>query len=177
VPTPQEEAREAVIGVWIADALVLAFVVIVTLLLWPLDRAGLGLTLGMGFLVLHLATWAMAFVVMRLVHRIFRIDDDTNFSAWLLTNLAASAFLLVVFSAFAALAVRGSAEGAPVWVAAILYVVGLLASWMAYTLVSAFYSGSAYRYKNLPITALSFVLFAAWPAAARFLFGWFFALG
>jgi hypothetical protein len=63
-----------------------------------------------------------------------------------------------------------------VWRAGILWFTGLFTSWMAYGVVSTYYSGSFYKGINLPLAALAFLLFAVWPAAARFLFGWFFNL-
>ncbi|HEX5726741.1 MAG TPA: hypothetical protein VFX98_14795 [Longimicrobiaceae bacterium] len=172
--TPQQvrEAQEAGLELGLTIIVETVLLGVVVLLLWPLDRLALGILLAKGFGLFFLAICAVT-VLLMLVHRIFRIDDDTHFDAYLLTNLAGSALLLVGWAAFAALAVRGAAAGAPVWKAAILWFLGLFTtSQMAFSLVSGFYSGSFYRTINLPLSAAVFLLFALWPAAAHFLFGW-----
>jgi len=148
---------------------------VITLVLWALGHLPLAFSLVKGFGLFYLVMW-LFFLVMVAAHRIFRIDDDSHFDAYLLTNLAAGAIPMVAWTAFAALAVRGAAAGEPLWRAAILWVIGLLTCWMAYGVAATYYSGSFYKRINLPLAGLAFLLFAAWPAAARFLFGWFFGL-
>jgi hypothetical protein len=111
-----------------------------------------------------------------LCRRIFRVDLDTRFDAYVLSALAVSSFLQAGWSAYAALTVRAFAAGASVWTAAALYVVGLLSCYVAFAVVSAFFMGSLYRTINLPLAAASFTVFCLWPAAGRTLYGWFFDL-
>ena len=61
-------------------------------------------------------------------------------------------------------------------VAAAFYVVGFLSSYVACAVVAVYYSGQIYRYVNIPLACAGFVVFSLWPAAARFLYGWFFDL-
>lgn len=171
--TPQEELREAALDFRILWVLILALLGVITLLLWPLGELKLALSLAKGMGVLYVTTYVV-FLVQLLIHRIFRVDVDDRFDAFLLSNLAVSALLHVGWSAFAALTVRAAAAGEPVWRTAILWVIGLFTCWMAYNVVGTWYSGRFYRYKNLPLAAASFAVFALWPAAARFLFGWYF---
>ncbi|HEX2091366.1 MAG TPA: hypothetical protein VHG28_03150 [Longimicrobiaceae bacterium] len=154
---------------------VLALLGIITLLLWPLGHLPLAFTLAKGFGLYYLAVWVF-FVVLLVIHRLFRIDDDSHFDVYLLTNLAAGALPMVGWTAFAALVVRDAAAGEPVWRAAILWFIGLFTCHMAYGVVATYYSGSFYKEINLPLAGLAFLLFAVWPVAARFLFGWFFNL-
>jgi len=156
-------------------AINVALLALIALGLWPLGRLPLAFSLAKGFGLFFLAALA-ASIVLLWVQRALRVDDESHFDAFLLSNLAVSAALVAGWAAFAALGVRHAAAGAPAWLAAILWVVGLLTCWMAYGLVSVFYSGTFYRYANLPIAAAAYLLFALWPAAARFLFGWFFGL-
>lgn len=167
--------REVALDFGIMHAVNLALLALITLALWPLGRLPLAFSLARGFGLFFLTVLA-ASIVLLWIQRALRVDDDSHFDAFLLSNLAVSATLLVGWAAFAALAVRFAAAGAPVWLAAILWFVGLLTCWMAYGMVSLFYSGTFYRYANLPLVAAAYLLFALWPAAARFLIGWFLAL-
>ena len=153
----------------------LVLLALIMLLLWPLGELPLAFTVAKGFGLFYVVVWVI-FLASFAVQRIFRIDDDTHFDAYLLLNLAAGALPLVGWTAFAALAVRGAIAGEPLWLAAILWTVGLFTCHMAYGVVSTYYSGSFYKGINLPLAAAGFLVFAVWPAAARFLFGWFFGL-
>lgn len=155
-------------------ALAVAFAA-VTLLLWPLGRLPLALSLVKGFGVFYLTVWVI-FLLTVMVMRWFRIDDDSRFDAYLLGNLAAGAVPLLGWTAFAALTVRGAAADAALPAAALLWLVGLFTCWLGYGVVATYYSGSFYKTINLPLAAAGFLLFGAWPAAGRVLFGWFFRL-
>jgi hypothetical protein len=171
----QQAVREMSRDFGFLIVLTLGLLAIITLALWLLGHLPLAITLLKGFGLFYVAVWVF-FLAMVGAHRVFRIDDDTHFDAYLLTNLAAGAIPMVGWTAFAALAVREAAAGQPVWRAGILGFIGLFTSWMAYGVVSTYYSGSFYKRINLPLAAGAFLLFAVWPAAARFLFGWFFNL-
>jgi hypothetical protein len=118
--------------------------------------------------VLGILTAATVLVIRRL-----RVDTDVPSRAYLLSNVVASAVVTALWAAFAAVLAGSAAAGAPLWAAALLYVVGLLSSWIAFTVVSTVYPGTLYRAVNLAVSLGGYVLFAAWPAAARFTFGWF----
>jgi hypothetical protein len=171
--TAEEELREAALDFRILIVLILALLGVITLLLWPLGELKLAFSLAKGMGVLYVTTYVV-FLVALVIQNFFRVNIEDRSDAFLLSNLAVSAILHVGWAAFAALAVRAAAAGEPVWRAAILWVVGLFTCWMAYNLVGTWYSGRFYRYKNLPLAAASFAVFALWPAAARFLFGWYF---
>ncbi|HEX8282143.1 MAG TPA: hypothetical protein VF588_02260 [Pyrinomonadaceae bacterium] len=156
-----------------AVALNAVFLAAVALLLWPLGKAATALSLARGFW----AFWTVMILTTALVlmvRRLFRIDIDTHPDAYVIMALLVSGVLQAGWSAFAALNARDSAHGAPLWLAALLYFVGLLSCWVAFNVVAAYYMGSIYRMTNLIVAAASFVLFCAWPAAGRALFGWFF---
>lgn len=158
-----------------ASVLNFAFLAVAALLLWPIGHGRLVLRLLMAYWllwgVLGVVTVAIALVIRR-----FRVDTDVPSNAYLLSNAFIGAVVTACWAAFAALLTGGAAAGEPVWAAGILYVVGLLSSWIAFTVVSMVYQGTLYRSVNLPVALLGFVLFAAWPAAARATFGWFFRL-
>lgn len=158
-----------------AVALNILFVALVALLLWPLGRASMAFRLAQGYGIFWLAMDALT-VLLLLFRRIFRVDMYSHFDAYLISALAVSGFLQAGWSAFAALTVRDFAAGAPVWTAAALYVVGFLSCHVAFQIVAAYYSGSIYRYVNVLLAFVSFVVFSVWPAAARVLYGWFFDL-
>ena len=68
------------------------------------------------------------------------------------------------------------AAGAPIWIAIILYTIGVVSCWVACVIVAAFYMGSIYRMVNLALAALSFIVFSVWPKAGGVMYGWFFNL-
>jgi hypothetical protein len=90
--------------------------------------------------------------------------------------LVVSVFLQAGWSAFAALTVHSFVVGTPAWVVLILYLVGLLSSYVASAVVCALFVGNIYRLVNLPLGVMSFILFSVWPAAGRAIYGWFFDL-
>lgn len=71
----------------------------------------------------------------------FRVDTDTHFDTYVISNLAHSVFVLAGWSAFAALTVRSLVPGTPLWLAAILWLVGLLSSHVAFMVLTSFYPG------------------------------------
>jgi hypothetical protein len=135
------------------------------LLLWPLGRAATALSLAKGFW----GFWTVMIITATLLvilQRLSRVDMDAHFDAYIISGLAVSGVLLAGWSAFAA----------PLWLAAVLYFVGLLSCWVASNILAAFYVGSIYRTVNLFVAPASFALFCLWPAAGRRLYGWFFDL-
>jgi hypothetical protein len=163
--------REAGEGLGWTLVFVVVLLAVIALVTWPLHRVPLALTLaaGLGGFLLLVAVAAHA---LGMLQGALKVNPYDHADAFLLGNLAVSALLVVGWAGFAALAVTGAAAGAPVWAAAILHAVGLVATHLGYSLVSSFWPGTFYRYKNLPIAAAAYVLFAAWPAAARLFFGW-----
>ncbi|MCA1634601.1 MAG: hypothetical protein LC802_13140 [Acidobacteria bacterium] len=168
---PSDEGSEIVIG----EVLNLIFLTLAWLMLWPLGRTALLIRLAWGYAVLWLVI-LITYALINRIQRFFRVDADSHFDAYVLSNLSHSIFLLAGWSAFAALAVRDSVGVAPAWVAVILYVVGFLSSYVAFIVLSSFYIGSIYKLLNLTVALVSFVVFAVWPAAGRVLYGWFFGL-
>jgi len=57
-----------------------------------------------------------------------------------------------------------------------LYFTGLLSCYVAFNVVSAFYTGQIYKLVNLAVALVSFAAFCVWPSAARASFGWFFRI-
>ena len=167
------EDQKEVFNYLFAVVLNAVFLGVVALLLWPLGRAGTALSLAKGFW----GFWTVLIItssVIVLLQRLLRVDLDSHTDAYIISGLVVGGVIQAGWSAFAALVVRDAVVGASVWVAIVLYFVGLLSCWVAFNAVSAFYVGSIYRMTNLIIAAASFILFCAWPAAARTLYGWFF---
>jgi hypothetical protein len=167
------EDRKELFDYLFAVALNAAFLALVALLLWPMGRAATALSLARGFW----GFWTVLIVTSSLVvllQRLFRVDMDSHPDGYVISGLAVSGVLQAGWSAFAALTVGGAAAGVPLWLAAVLYSVGLLSCWVAFNIVSTFYMGSIYRTTNLVLATVSFILFCAWPAAGRVLYGWFF---
>lgn len=155
-----------------ASVLNLAFLAIAAVLLLPLGEGRMLLRLLAGYWVLW-GVLGMVTAATVLIIRRFRVDTDVPSDAYLLSNLLASAVVTACWAGFAALQADSAAAGEPLWAAILLYVVGLLASWIAFTVISTFYQGTLYRDVNLAVAVGGYVLLVAWPAAARFAFGWF----
>lgn len=158
-----------------ANVLNVVFLAIIALVLWPFGRAWMAYSLAKGYWVFW-CVMILCAIALVLFRRIFRIDLDTRYDAYVLSALAVSSFLQAGWSAFAALTVQGFVAGAPFWTTAALYVVGFLSCYVAFGIVCAFYMGSLYKTVNLPLSVVSFVVFSLWPAAGRTLYGWFFDL-
>lgn len=166
------ELREELSTILSVLALNALFLAVMALVLWPLGQLALAWTLVKGFAVLWLAVLASV-VLLVIIQRIARVDQDTHFRTYVISNLVVSIPLIIAWSAFDALAVRGAMTGQAWWLAALLAVAGLLASYVGFAVVTAFYQGSIYRLVNLPLAAVSYLVFLAWPAAAWALMGWF----
>ena len=151
------------------------FLGLIALALWPLGEAAFALSLAKGFWLFWIVVTEAA-LVLAVFQRVFRVDIDSHFDAYVISALAVSCSVQAGWSAFAALAARGAAAGATFLTGAALYAVGLLSCFVAFQIVAAFYGGSIYRVVNFFLAAVSFVLFAIWPAAARALYGWSFDL-
>lgn len=150
------------------NLLVLAFAAV---LLLPMGRWSLLWELTRAFMLL----WGLLLMLAAAVERaqsLLRVEEDPPSDAYVLSNLAVGVVLLVSWGGYTALLIRESARGAPVWVVALLQVVGIVASHAAFSVVAGIYRGSLYRTVNMPVAVGGYVLFSAWPPAARALFGW-----
>jgi hypothetical protein len=170
----QDEQKE-LYEILFALSLNILFMVLCALLLWPLGRTTMAFRFakGYGLLWLVLAATAVALAQFR---RIFRVDMYHRFNAYVLSALAVSGFLQVSWSAFAALDVRSFGAGVPAWLAVLLYLVGVLSCYVAFVVISSLYQGHIYKFVNLPLGVVSFLVFSVWPASGRALYGWFFDL-
>jgi hypothetical protein len=158
-----------------ASVLAILFFGLSALLLWPLGRATMTFQLLKGYWVFCLVMCPTVLVTVRL-QRMFRVDIDSHFDAYVISGLIVSGFLQAGWSAFAALAVHSFVAGAPLWVVVILYVVGFLSCYVVFAVVSMVYAGSIYRQTNLLLAVASFIIFSVWPASGRAIYGWFFNL-
>jgi hypothetical protein len=145
--------------------------VVIAIILVPVRRWGLLWELTRAFAVLWgvllLAAWLM-FVIQRRL----RIEDDPPSDAYILSNMAVCVVPLVIWGGYTALLVRAATTGAPLWLSILVHTAGVLAAHAAFSAICSVYTGSIYRMISLGSAVGSFALFAAWPAAARALFGW-----
>ena len=169
---PKDDRREATEGL-ITLGLNMLFLALTALLFWPLDKAALALLWAKGYAVYWLAV-GMSVLLLSLLERLFRVDIDTHYKVYVGLNLVVSAVLVVGWSAFGALAVGRAATGSTVWLAGVLYLVGGLASYVAFIVEMAFYKGGLYKVVTLPLALVSYLLFAVWPTVGWTLYGWFF---
>lgn len=151
------------------------FLVLIALVLWPLGKARMALSLAKGYWIFWTAVIATA-CVLALLQRIFRMDLYDHFNAYVITGLIFSGFVQVGWSAFVAPVVHNAIAGAPIWTAIILYAIGVVSCWIASVITAAFYMGSIYRMVNLVLAFVSFIVFSVWPAAGGTIYGWFFKL-
>ena len=153
-----------------AVALNVVFLGVAALVLWPLDRAAMALELAKGYWIFW-GVLVLTAAVLIFVRRLLRIDIDSHYDAYVLSALAVSGLIQIGWCAFAAVTVDAFVTSSPGWIAAVLYVVGALACYVAYVAVSAFYMGSLYRMVNLGVALSSYVVFSVWPAAGRAIYG------
>jgi hypothetical protein len=158
-----------------ASAQHLVFVALAALVLWPLGDAALALRFTKGGLVLWLVLF-VTFVALAFLQRKLRVDIYSHADAYVISAAAVGGFIQAGWSAFAALAVRDFAAGANAWPAVVLYFVGLLSCYVAFNVVSAFYTGHVYKFINLAVAFVAYAAFCVWPAAARAAYGWFFRI-
>lgn len=168
----QDEQKE-LYDILFALTLNIVFLGLFALLLWPAGRTLLAWRLTKGYALFWVVVYVVLFVLF-VCCRIFRLSVDSRFDAFVLANLAASGLPQTGWSAFAALTVHDFAHGVSWLGAAGLYFGGLLSSYVAFNIISAFYTGSIYRQINLPLALVSYLVFSVWPASGRVLFGWFF---
>lgn len=151
------------------------FLLLIALLLWPMGKSTMALGLARGYWIFWTAVIATA-CVLALLQRVFRMNLYDHFDAYVITGLIFSGFVQVGWSAFAAPVIHTFVADAPIWMAIILYAVGIISCWIASVIVAAFYMGSIYRMVSLALAALSFIVFSVWPAAGGAIYGWFFDL-
>jgi hypothetical protein len=157
----------------VAVALCLLFPALVALALWPAGMAGAGLRLLKGFGVFWLVA-LVVYLVVAFVQRRLRVDLYSHPDAFVVSNILVSGILMAGWTAFAAVAARDAAAGAGMLLAAGLYLAGFLSGVVACQVLGSFYSGHVYKFACLILACVCFPAFAAWPSAARALFGWFF---
>jgi hypothetical protein len=168
-----QDERKDVFEIVVALSLNTLFLALIALLLWPLGKASVALSLAQGYGCFWIVTIVVVPVIAGM-QRFFRVDMYSRGDAYVISNLLVSSLLIVSWSAFAALTAHRFIIQAPLWVTIIVYLVGLLSCFMASVIVGAFYQGQIYRLVNLPLAFMSFLLFAVWPAAGRTLYGWLF---
>lgn len=120
------------------------------------------LLLAKGYWIFWTAVIATA-CVLALLQRIFRMNVYDHFDAYVITGLIFSGFVQVGWSAFAAPVIYNFVAEAPIWMAIILYVVGLLSCYVASVIVAAFYMGSLYRMVNPILAVISFIALVCGP--------------
>lgn len=153
----------------------LVFVALAALALWPLGDAALALRFAKGGLILW-AVLLVTFLALLFAHVKLRVDIYSHPNAYVNSSAAVGAVIQAGWSAFAALAVRDFATNVHVWHAVALYFTGLLSCYVAFNVVSAFYTGHVYKFINFGVAVVAYAVFCVWPASARALYGWFFGI-
>lgn len=170
---PKTESQETASKLLIIVGINLVFLFVAGLALWLLEYGTLAWSFTKGYVSLWLLLLVIA-PILNLIQRLFRLNLYDKANVFVASNLLVSGVLVAGWSAFASLTVQS--VGAAGWMVGVLYVIGLLASYVAEQVVTTIFSGTIYQLANLALAVLSFISFAIWPAAARTLFGWFFNL-
>ena len=152
------------------------FVLVAALVLWAVGAWPMAGRLAKAYAVLWGAV-CFAHMLMMMVHAILRVDLYSHADLYVYSNIAVGVLLLPAWSAYAALeAVCWARCCTSLWSAAAVYVVGFLASFVAWKVVCALYRGHLYQLVFLPVALASYLLFALWPAAGATLYDWLFNL-
>ncbi len=149
------------------------FLALIALLLWPMGRAMMALQLAKGYWIFWTAVILISSILV-VGQRIFRLDLHSHYDAYVISGLVVGGFLQVGWSAFLAPVLHNFAAGASVWATIILYAVGILSCYVACVIVGAFYMGTLYKFVNLILALVSFIVFSVWPTAGRVMYGWLF---
>lgn len=156
------EDRKDLFEIAVAFVLNLLFLGLTALLLWPVGRGGLVVSLAQGYGVLWLLLGVTA-PLLRGAQRLLRVSLYDHPNAYVFSNLAVSCGLQAGWAAFAALTVPRSVPGTPLSGLVLLYCAGVLSCLAAFVVVSAFYQGTVYRVISLPLALMCFFVFSAWP--------------
>jgi hypothetical protein len=143
--------------------------------MWPIRAELLTLRLAKGYGIFWLVALLTALVLVR-IQQFLRVDTDSHYDAYVLSNLSHSVILLAGWSAFASLVIHDFVNGKSLWAVIVLWAVGVISSYVAYAILASFYPGQVYVWINLCSALISFVIFALWPRGGRVLFGWLFDL-
>jgi hypothetical protein len=157
-----DDDRNDLFELAVALVLNLLFLGLAALLLWPLGRTALALSLAKGLGLL----WIVLGLTTPLVHgaqRLARMNLYDRANLFFASNLVASCALQIGWAAVAAPAVQTALPGASPWVAAALHATGALSCLAAYAAVSAVYQGTLYRLVSLPLALVCYVAFSVWP--------------
>lgn len=169
-----QQQQEDWAGIGIAGGLNAVFLALAALILWAIGELGFAVYLALGFGVFWVAILiSMAFLV--LMEKVFRIDRDEHYTVYIVLNLAVSTFIMLGWTAFIGVTLSALEERS-FGIEAVCYVLGFLACYLAFAVLTAFYSGSIYKVVNLALVLVGFLLFAFWPAAGTVLYGWLFTL-
>jgi hypothetical protein len=168
-----EDEQKYLFEIVFAAVVNLIFLALAALLLWPLGRAALALALAKGYVIFWLTVRATA-GALDMLQRAFRVNLYDHSDAYIISGLVFGGLMQAGWSAYAALAVQSFTADASAGAAVALYAVGALSCLAAFYVVSIFYQGGIYKLVNIVLAPVGFAVFAAWPAAARAAFGWYF---
>lgn len=130
----------------------------------------------------------ISIVLMLLIERTLKISPDTHFNAYVFSNLVFSIFIMMGWAAFVGVTLSNieglsfwritffDVESLSFWIRMSLYIIGFLSCYIAFAVLTSFYSGNIFKVVNLPLALVSYLIFAIWPVAGRMLYGWFFTL-
>lgn len=159
-----EDLRRLGLDLLVAAGVNGVFFAVSALVLWPMGKASLAGRLAVGLclfaLMIALVVWVSAWI-----QTLFRIEEDPPSKTFVIMNLVVSGALQVGWSAWAALAAGGFVRGASFGIAATVYVVGFLSSFLSSVVVGAFYHGHLYKMVNALLAIVGFVVFAVWLPA------------
>lgn len=145
----------------VALILILLFLGLAALLLWPFGRLALVADLAKGYGILWVVLWVTT-VLAGFFQRLFRMSLYDRSAAYLATGLILGGLLQVGWSAFAARTVHGVVAEASFWTAAVSHLVGALSCLAAFFAVSSVYQGTIYKLVNLSLALVSFLVFSVW---------------
>jgi hypothetical protein len=173
-PQNMKDLREDFFTIGIVLALNALFIFLMALVLWPLGFIGVAWSLAKGFGLLWLAT-IVTIPLTVFIKRGFQVNLYDHPNTYLSLNLLLSSLLICAWSAITmstlhnAIAANGDVA---LWLRVVLHIVGLLACYAGFVVITTFYSGTFYGLVGLVLALLCFVVFTLWPTLAQMLGGW-----
>lgn len=121
-------------------------------------------------LVGNLILWLILVVSILLVTsfcKIFRLSIDHNVP--LLTNILIVVLVLLFSSCFIAWHTQSSFENLTLWKQRFLHVFGFLYAYLAFAVVTSFYTGNIFKILGLAVALISYLVFAFSPNLTAYL--------
>jgi hypothetical protein len=167
--------REDLENVAILAGVTLVFLIVCGLATLILGRFELTWALTKGFLLL----WLMLFLISELHHfflRLARVNLHHKYELFVGSHLLVVTVFCLIWAAFNVQQIRMQSTGLGWLAVGTVYFLGLVSSWVGFSVVTTIYKGTLYKIFGLILTVAAYIIFCVFSSTITLLFGWFFNL-